>query len=226
MGKNKKSALILLSGGLDSVVSIPFSNCDIKLGLIFDYGQMSFQKEKEASLKIADFYKFELKEIKLDWLKEILSNGLTSSDMIVKPNNIDDKSQLEESMKSVWVPNRNSLFINIAASFCEALNIQTVIIGANKEEGAVFKDNSKEFIENCNELLKTSTNSAVEVFAPLIDMDKKEIIATALKYNVPLEFIYSCYLGTQKHCGVCESCLHLKNALVENNKEDLIKKLF
>ena len=223
---SKKTAVILLSGGLDSVVSIAESECDIKMGLIIDYGQISYSKEKAAAQKIADFYKFPLISLKLDWLKEITKNGLTDINKAYKIKNFKDKKELETSMKSVWVPNRNALFINIAASFCEAKDIDYIIIGANKEEGQTFKDNSKEFIEECNKLLKTSTNKKIKVLAPLINLNKNEIIKTGIKLNVPFEYIYSCYKGKKKHCGECESCLRLKKALENNNREDLIKKLF
>ena len=224
--KNKKTAIILLSGGLDSAVSIAKSKAEIKKGIIFDYGQISFKYENAAAKKLAEHYGFELITLKLDWLKKIIHNGLTSPDLAYKINNFSDKKELETSMKSVWIPNRNALFINIAAAFCEAENIDCVIIGANKEEGETFKDNSETFIKKCNELLKFSTNTNVKVLAPLIKLDKKEIIQEAIKLNVPLEYIYSCYSGLKKHCGKCESCLHLKNALILNKRKDLIKKLF
>lgn len=223
---NDETAIILLSGGLDSLVSIKKSAVNIKLGLIFDYGQNAFEYEKNAAQKIADFYGFSLKTVKLDWLKEITNNGLSQNDKMFSPKDINDIDELQKSMKSVWVPNRNALFINIAASYCEAMNIDSIIIGANKEEGKVFKDNSPEFIENCNTLLKSSTNKKIKVVAPLLNMNKNEIVEYALKENVPLQFIYSCYSGKEKHCGVCESCMHLKNALLYNKKEDLLKILF
>ena len=221
-----KTAIILLSGGLDSLVSIAKSSKKITAGLFFDYGQRAFKEEKRAAKKIAKYYGFDLKIIKVDWLKDITDNGLTKSDKFFKIKDFNDKEELLLSMKSVWVPNRNALFINIAASFCEGKNIDSIIIGANKEEGETFKDNTKEFIKRANELLKYSTNSGVEVIAPLIDLNKNEIISEGVKYNVPLEFVYSCYKGEKKHCGECESCLHLKNALIINKKEDLIKKFF
>ena len=220
------TAIILLSGGLDSLVSIVKSDRKILLGLLFDYGQRAFKQEKKAAEKIAKFYGFEIKIIKLDWLKDIVSNGLTSPDKAFEIKNFEDKKELINSMKSVWIPNRNALFINIAAAYCEAKNINSIIIGANKEEGETFKDNSKEFIEKANELLKQSTNSKIEVIAPLINLNKEEIIKEGLRLNSPLNLIYSCYRGCKKHCGKCESCLHLKNALIKNNREDLIKKLF
>ena len=226
MPNSKKTALILISGGLDSLVSIAKSNCTIKLGVIFDYGQKAFKQEKKAAIKIAKYYNFPLKEIKLDWLKGILSNGLSDSSKIFEIKNLKNRNDLEKSMKSVWVPNRNALFINIAASICESLDIDKIIIGANKEEGETFKDNSKEFIESCNNLLNNSVNKKIEVDAPLIKMDKNEIIKAALKLDAPLEYVYSCYKSGSKHCGNCESCIHLKNALENNNAWDLIKKLF
>ena len=226
MTNRKKSALVLLSGGLDSAVSVPLSECDIKLGVIFDYGQNAFKEEKKAAEKIAKYYKFPLKEIKLDWLKDILSNGLSDSNKIFKLKNLKNKNSLEKSMKSVWVPNRNALFINIAASICETENIEAIIIGANKEEGKTFKDNTKSFINRCNSLLKYSTNKKIEVLAPLINLNKSEIVKKALDLNIPLEYIFSCYKSGGKHCGECESCIHLKTALENNKAYDLIKKLF
>ena len=226
MVTNKKTAVILFSGGLDSVVSITKSDCAIKLGLIFDYGQVSFKNELQASKKISKYYGFPLKIIELKWLKEILSNGLSNPEKSYKIKDFNNKNELRKSMKSVWVPNRNALFINIAASFCEAMEIDKIIIGANKEEGATFKDNSKEFIKSCNNLLQMSANREIEVIAPLISMNKEDIIKEGLKSNAPLADIYSCYKGGKKHCGECESCLHLKNALIKNNARDLIKKLF
>ena len=224
--KNKKTAIILLSGGLDSLVSIQKSGCDIKLGLIFDYGQRAFKQEKKSAQKIAKYYNFPLITIKLNWLKDIVENGLTNPQKVHKIKNFNDKKELEKSMQSVWVPNRNALFVNIGASYCEAKNIDCIIIGANKEEGETFKDNSKNFITNCNKLLKTSTNKEIKVIAPLINLNKNEIIKEAVKLNVPLEYLYSCYKGEEKHCGKCESCLHLKKALKQNIRNDLLKKLF
>lgn len=71
--------IILLSGGLDSLVSIAaMKTTDFQLALTFDYGQKSFKKEEEASKKIAQFYGIEHKIIELKWLKEITQTSLVS----------------------------------------------------------------------------------------------------------------------------------------------------
>ena len=87
-------------------------------------------------------------------------------------------------MKNVWVPNRNGLFINIAAAYADSYEFDYIIIGANKEEAKTFSDNSKQFIKDINSSLKTSTNHDVKVLAPLINLDKNEIIKNINK--IPL----------------------------------------
>ena len=202
MTNNK--AIILLSGGLDSVVSLSeaIKTYEIEFALTFDYGQKALKQELKSSEEIAHIYNIKYKIIKVEWLEELLYS---------------DKN---------WVPNRNGVFINIAAAFAEKNGIDNVIIGINREEGIDFKDNTKEFLDAINLELKHSTQNEVKVIAPLINKDKKETVKIGLENKIPFEKIYSCYSGNDRHCGECMSCKFLKNALSENNRQDLINKLF
>lgn len=226
----KNKAIILLSGGLDSVVSLAaeYKNLDIKLALTFDYGQKAFEKELNASKQIAQHYKIKHESIKLDWLKAITNTSLVSDKNVpvVDETKLDDANTTTNSMKNVWVPNRNGLFVNIAAAYADSFGYDYIIIGANKEEAATFSDNSKKFIEDITKSLETSTNKKVKVLAPLIECDKNEIVKKAIELDVPLKYINSCYNNTQKHCGKCESCNRLKRALHNLNYDELIKELF
>ncbi len=226
---NKKS-IILLSGGLDSAVSLAKSikKYNIDLAITFDYGQKAKKEEINSSAKICRYYGIKHKIIKLNLLKEISNSSLTTNKPIpeIRKEELDIKEITQNTAKAVWVPNRNGLFINIAASFAEALGYTHIIIGANKEEGKTFKDNSKEFISAVNKSLKNSTNKNIQVKAPLIKYDKSEIIKEGIKYKIPFKYIYSCYGSGNKHCGKCESCLRLKRALELSNKKDIIKELF
>ena len=230
MKTNKQTAIILLSGGLDSVVSLAILNneIDIKLALTFDYGQKSIKKELDASQKIAKYYGIKHRLIQLDWLKEITNTSLVSDLDIptIDEAKLDNQEITQKSMKNVWVPNRNGLFINIAASFADSFDYDFIIIGANKEEATTFSDNSERFIKDINEALKTSTNNKTQVIAPLIELDKNEIVKKAIELKVPLQFINSCYNNTKKHCGKCESCNRLKRALKNAQLEKLITDLF
>ena len=215
--------IILLSGGLDSLVSlgIGIEKYGISLALTFDYGQKAVEQEISTSKNTCDYYKIEHKVIKLDWLKEVTHTALVSNEDL--PEGIDNP---EQSAKSVWVPNRNGLFLNIAGSFADGNDYDYIIIGANKEEGQTFPDNTQEFIDKINAEFEYSTQKHPKVVAPLINSDKNDIVKLALEHKIPLEFVRSCYASGEKHCGKCESCTRLKNALIANGDTHYIKELF
>lgn len=215
--------IILLSGGLDSLVSlgVGIEKYGISLALTFDYGQKAVEQEISTSKNICDYYKIEHKVIKLDWLKEVTHTALVSNEDL--PEGIDNP---EQSAKSVWVPNRNGLFLNIAGSFADGNDYDYIIIGANKEEGQTFPDNTQEFIDKINAEFEYSTQKHPKVVAPLINSDKNDIVKLALEHKIPLEFVRSCYASGEKHCGKCESCTRLKNALIANGDTHYIKELF
>jgi len=223
-------SIILLSGGLDSFVSLALSKeeYNVELALTFDYGQKSVQKEIEASKNICEFYQVEHKVIKLDWLKEITQTALVSEKEIPVTDLTDLLSDdfVENSAASVWVPNRNGAFLNIAAAYADSYDFDYIIFGANKEEGTTFPDNTQEFIDRINLAFEYSTQKHPKAYAPLINLSKNDIVKKAVEQCVPLEMTRSCYSTKDSHCGVCESCVRLKRALTENKCEDVIKKLF
>ena len=218
-------SIILLSSGLDSVVSLALfkEKYNITTAITFNYGQRAADKEINKSKKIADFYNLKHIVIDLPWLNEFSQSTLNKNKDIPTAVTIED---VKKESKSLIVPNRNALFINIAASIAEADNFKYIIIGANEEESHNFKDNSKQFIEAINLSLKNSTENEIQVLAPLIDFDKSKIVEEGIKNNVPFNLMHSCYKNEEKHCGICESCLRLKRALQLNDREDIIRDLF
>ena len=223
-------SIVLLSGGLDSLVSLALTikNSSQILALTFNYGQKSYSAELNASKNIANYYGINHKIVDLPWLAEISTSSLNTCDNVplLDVKNLDDLSITQNTSKSVWVPNRNGLFVNIAASFAEAFCYDNVVIGANKEEAQTFKDNSVEFLNAINNSYKNSMNQNVELSAPLINLSKDEIIKVGIENSVPFELLHSCYVSNDVHCGMCESCLRLKRALVNNNREDIAKQIF
>lgn len=221
----KNKSIILMSGGLDSLVALGYSkkhtDYNIELALTFDYGQKTVIAEIEHSKKICDYYNIEHKIIKLDWLKEITHTALVSESEIPK-----DSFETKESAKSVWVPNRNALFLNIAAAYCDSYNYNYILYGANKDESRTFPDNTEEFRSQISKTFETSTLVKPKVIAPLINYTKSDIVKIAVKDSMPLDLVWSCYHSSNKHCGECESCYHLKKALIANNYEELVEKLF
>lgn len=218
-------SIILLSGGLDSLVALGYSiakaDYNIDLALTFDYGQKSVLEEISTSKKICEFYNIKHEVIKLDWLKNITKTSLVSDKEVPC-----EELHTSKSAESVWVPNRNGLFLNIAACFADSFGHKYIIYGANKEEGNTFPDNTEEFRRQISEGFKTSTLVKPQVVAPLINYTKGDIVKIAIENAVPLELVRSCYNSGTKHCGKCESCNYLKKALLENNCEEYINILF
>lgn len=223
--KNKKG-IVLLSSGLDSVVSLYLAKkeCDVILALTFDYGQKASNDEIFYAKKISDNFKIQHKIIKLPHLKKVTNNALVNDKLSLEFEKLD-----KNSMLNVWVPNRNGLFLNIAAMYADSFNIDYIIFGANKEEAETFSDNSINFINAINNSFKYSTQKHPVILAPLINYTKEEIIKIGIKENIDFSLIKSCYNKTiknKRHCGKCESCRRLYNAIVKSGNKDLINFLF
>jgi len=221
MTKMNKTGVILLSGGLDSLVSLDIARkkgIDIKLALTFNYSQKALKDEIEAAKKICKYYDIVHKVIDIPFLAEISSNALTEVDN-------DDLNTL----KGVWIPNRNGLFLNIAACFCDKYKYDYIIFGANAKEAVDFPDNSEAFIKNCDEFFKYSTLNKPKALAPCAKFDKIEIVNYAIDNNVPLKLLKSCYraaIDGKKHCGECMSCKLLREAILKSKNPRLVEEIF
>lgn len=215
------NSVILLSGGLDSLVALDIISKTDKniLALFFDYGQKAHQEEFEAFGKIVAKYQIKGEKIELSFLNKITKNALTQ----------DNNNDFNE-LKSVWVPNRNGLFLNIAASYCDADNFDRIVFGANKEEGRDFSDNRSQYAQIAQKSFEYSTLTHPEVFVPCIDMDKVDLVNYMIDNNISFDLIKSCYQSSQKtnkkHCGECMSCKLLYNAIKKSKRPELIEEIF
>ena len=220
-----EDAVILLSGGLDSLAALDYVQkkgaVNVKLALTFDYGQKAVKNEIISSKKICEYYSVEHKIIKLDWLKDITKTALVSDGELAKSG-----FNTKESAKDLWVPNRNALFLNIAGCFCDSFGYKYIIYGANKDEAQTFSDNTETFRKQITKMFESSTLIKPKVLAPLINYGKDDIVKIAVEESVPLELVWSCYKSGDRHCGQCESCNHLKTALIANHCEKYLKLLF
>lgn len=204
--------IALLSGGLDSAVSLVKLEADpryhVLRAIMIDYGQRAFIQERKASSSLAQYYGIPYQVLTLDWLKDLLPEGLQTDSDIETPTEI----------YQVWVPNRNGLFLNIAAATAEAYAAKWVTFGANLDEAqAGFPDNGKGFYDSLNDTLKYSTLNGVQVMAPVGDLTKIEIAAMGKALGLPFKYVWSCYEAGDIHCGQCASCQHLKRAVDAND---------
>lgn len=226
----KKSSLVLLSGGLDSTAAMLLTKetLNVELALTFDYGQKSAAQELRASQKICKTYGIPHQTLSIDFLKvanhPLFNSNLKSPEP--QPSELDNPIVTQKSAQAVWVPNRNGVFINIAASLAEAQNIDQIVVGFNIEEAKTFPDNSKSYIESLNKALSYSTQNSVQVISPTVTLNKSEIVKILTQQDFDFSLLWSCYASGEKMCGVCESCQRLKRALVQNQQNHWTLKLF
>lgn len=216
----KPSSILILSGGLDSTVSSYIAARETRplLALTFDYGQRAAVREKEASRRIADRLKVPHRVLILPWLAEITKTSLVDKNTSLphpKEDELDDPAKGKAGAAAVWVPNRNGLFLNIAASYAESLGAEILVTGFNAEEGIAFPDNSAPFIQSANEFFWYSTQKKIRVVSPAISWNKVEIARKARSLGIPLNEIWFCYDGKKEPCRLCESCLRAFRAFRE-----------
>ncbi len=203
----KKTAITLLSGGIDSAVAtlLAREKYSVVQALTFDYGQRAATMEISAAESFSAHYGIAHEVIKLPWLSNISGSALT--DKSVSLPKFTDSDLGRGDVKAVWVPNRNAIFVSIAAGYAEARGCDFIIAGFNDEEAQTFPDNSVAFIDAYNKLLTTSTLSHPELVSPTQGMTKPEIAHSAVRLELPPRFVWSCYEGGDRMCGNCESCV-------------------
>jgi 7-cyano-7-deazaguanine synthase len=212
------SSIVLLSGGLDSAVSLAqaLREGEVKLCLTFDYGQRAAAREIDASSALAVHYGLRHRVVPLPFLKEITNTALVNPQASVPEPGAEDLDSYDasaESARSVWVPNRNGIFINIAAGFAESMGAGQVVTGFNAEEAVTFPDNSADYLQAAGRALSYSTLSGIRVLSYTLMLDKAGIVRLGRRLGVPLEKVWPCYLGGERLCGRCESCKRYFRAL-------------
>lgn len=204
-----KTAVVLLSGGLDSSVVLAMA---IDQGyrvhaLTVDYGQRH-QRELDAARAMAKYHGVDQKTVRVD-LSAFGGSALT--DGLIKIPAGTPEEEIGSSIPPTYVPARNTVFISMAASWAEALDAEAVFIGANSVDYSGYPDCRPEFIEAMQRAIEMGTKRGVEgdpirIEAPILRSSKADIVRRGLELDVPFRLTWSCYRGRLKACGHCDSC--------------------
>ena len=199
-------SIALVSGGLDSVVSLACAVKErrVETVMFFDYGQRARVSERVSAMNAANYYGLPFQDVDVRWLESLAPAAMQASG---------SGEGALDSLDDVWIPNRNGVFLNVAAAYAERYHCDTVVTGFNREEAEEFPDNSAEYVERVNGALAMSTRNGVRVESFTIDLDKPAIIRMGLELKAPLSIIWSCYRSGERMCGTCASCQRLRAAL-------------
>ena len=202
-------AVILLSGGLDSAVTMYIAR---KKGyecyaLMFDYGQRH-RKELLFARRLARKCGAHLKVVTL----HLPWKGSSLVDKTARlPSSRSVKKIKTAGIPSTYVPARNTIFLSIAASYAEAIGAPVIYIGAHADDSSGYPDCGRDYLKAFNEVLKIGTKRGLEkrlrLEFPLVGKDKSGIIRLASSLGVPFQHTWSCYEGRKRPCGKCDSCV-------------------
>jgi 7-cyano-7-deazaguanine synthase len=203
-----KSAVVLLSGGLDSATTLAICKREgfAPYALSFKYGQRHDIEILAARRVAASLGAREHRIAEID-LRVFGGSALT--DEIAVPKNRTDPSGIPVT----YVPARNTIFLSYALAWCEVLVAADIFIGVNAIDYSGYPDCRPEFISAFENLAALATKAGVEgvrfhIHAPLIAMSKAQIIEKGAELSVDFSLTHSCYDPTADGlaCGTCDSC--------------------
>jgi len=218
-----KKALVLFSGGLDSTTMLAMVKSDGYeiTALTINYNQrhvseIEFSKKSLSQLQINKQIIFDLD------LSKIGGSALT--------DNIPVPIDSNDNIPTTYVPARNTIFLSLASSFAERLNISDIFIGANIIDYSGYPDCRPEFMKSFEKTINLGTKLGVEgshirIHTPLIKMTKAEIIRKGHSLGVDYSLTLSCYNPTDSGlaCGKCDSCKFRKDGFKNAGLSDPTK---
>ncbi len=203
-----RKAVVLLSGGLDSTVSLWWAQskgweCH---AICFDYGQRH-RRELRAAREMARRAGVPLNTVKfrLPWSGSSLTNA-----RVRLPTRAAEK--IGPGIPSTYVPGRNTLFLSFGLSLADEIGAEGIVIGANAIDYSGYPDCRGPFLrafEKTSRLgsRRGSEGKRLSIVAPLLSLTKAGIIRLGRKLGAPIERTWSCYRGGAKPCGACDSCV-------------------
>jgi 7-cyano-7-deazaguanine synthase len=228
MGKIGTQAVVLLSGGMDSCVTLAIARerhgVDNVAVLHAGYGQRTQAREQRAFAEIADFYGIrERLIVQLDHFRAIGGSALTDHKIAVPEGELHAQAS-DGKIPVTYVPFRNAHFLSAAVSWAEAIGAKAVYIGAVAEDSSGYPDCRPEYYRAFQELVRAGTRpeTRIEIITPVITLKKSEIIRRGVELGAPLHLTWSCYQSEDAACGACDSCLLRLRAFTEAGVADPI----
>ena len=217
-------SIVLLSGGMDSATALSIAkrkrlSC---YALTINYGQKHSTEIEKAKLIANHFQVIEHKIIEID-LTAFGGSALTDKSIDIPENE-------SQGIPVTYVPARNTIFFSMALAWAEVIGANSIYSGVNAIDYSGYPDCRPEYIEAMQGLVNLATKATIEgdsiaIEAPLLNMNKIDIIKKGIENDVDFSKTVSCYQLTKqsKSCGVCDSCRIRLKAFEELNLIDRIE---
>jgi 7-cyano-7-deazaguanine synthase len=207
------SAVVLLSGGLDSATALAIATAQGRRchALSFRYGQRH-EVELEAAARVAAALGVQSHRIASIDLAAFGGSALTADIAVPKDRS---EGEIGTGIPVTYVPARNTLFVSYALALAEVLEVEEIVLGVNVLDASGYPDCRPEWLAAMQEVGRLGTRLGVEgrpvrLWAPLIAMTKADIIRAGSALGVDYALTHSCYDPQgSRACGHCDAC-HLR----------------
>lgn len=221
-----KKAIVLFSGGLDSTTALYLAKSQgyEVYAITFLYGQ-KHDKELDCAKNIAKNAGVKAHKIVNIPLNSWEGCSLTDPNMQIQDGDIN-----RTDIPDTYVPARNMVFLSIAASYADALGITDIFIGVSEVDYSGYVDCRASFINamenaiNEGTVLGAEKKQRITIHAPFMNMTKSQEIQLGMQLGVDYSETWSCYRGSEKPCGTCDSCLLRADAFKKAGYEDPLLK--
>lgn len=227
---SKEKALVLSSGGVDSTTCVGLAvsqfGAENVSTVSIRYGQ-KHDKELKCADAVAAHYGVDHYTLNLEDIFKFSNCPLLSSSSkdIPEGDYAEQIDRNENGMVSTYVPFRNGLMLSAVASLAMSIYPDDdvfIYIGAHSDDaaGSAYADCSLEFVNSMKEAISIGTYNKAHVVAPLVSLNKAEVVRIGLDLNVPYALTWSCYEGGDKPCGKCGTCIDRAKAFEANGVAD------
>jgi 7-cyano-7-deazaguanine synthase len=209
-------AVVLLSGGVDSVTLLHYVRkrlqCPRILALSFLYGQKHSRELQMARWQAQAAGVAEHQVIDMSFYGALTEGGSALTGTTVALPDLADIPAAHRHQPPTYVPNRNMIFLSLAAAWAEARGVPDVFYGAQQQDEYGYWDCTVDFVAKMNDLFALNRNQPVRLHAPFVRMRKAEVVEIGLALGVDYTHTWSCYRGGEEPCGRCPSCVERKAA--------------
>ena len=203
-----KDAVIVLSGGMDSVTLLNEYKDIIALAVTFNYGSNHNKREIEYAKLHCQRLGIKHIIIPLDFMHTYFKSSLLEG-----ADAIPEGHYADSNMKSTVVPFRNGIMLAIACGIAESNKLTRVLIANHSGDHTIYPDCRQEFVDAMSHAMRAGTYEGIEIFAPYTGISKTDIARHGKRLGIDYSETYSCYKGGAKHCGKCGTCRERREAL-------------
>lgn len=210
MSNCKKTALMVLSGGMDSITMLHEYASEIDMAVNFTYGSNHNERELECARLHCRQLGIELMVIDLSFIGTHFHSSLLEGADAIPEGEYDF-----DNMKSTVVPFRNGIMLAAAAGLAESNGLTTLMIANHAGDHALYPDCRDSFVKAMSKAIEEGTYDGITIKAPYTLLTKADIALRGKRLGIDYSTTYSCYKGGEKHCGRCGTCLERRAALAE-----------